>query len=80
MRNGEWLLVDGVNLCSASVLDRLNALLEPGGVLTLSERGVVNGAVPSVAPHPKFRLFLLMNPQHGEISRYVLRVIIRKRK
>ncbi|XP_069167675.1 LOW QUALITY PROTEIN: midasin-like [Procambarus clarkii] len=69
VRNGEWLLVDGVNLCSASVLDRLNALLEPGGVLTLSERGVVNGAVPSVAPHPKFRLFLLMNPQHGEISR-----------
>ncbi|KAG7171260.1 Midasin-like 4, partial [Homarus americanus] len=67
--NGEWLLVDGVNLCSASVLDRLNAVLEPGGVLTLSERGVVDGAVPSVTPHSNFRLFLAMDPQYGEISR-----------
>lgn len=72
MRDGEWLLVDGVNLCSASVLDRLNAVLEPGGVLTLSERGVVDGAVPSVTPHPHFRLFLVMDPQYGEISRYVV--------
>jgi len=41
--------------CSASVLDRLNALLEPGGCLSLSERGVIDGAVPTVTPHPEFR-------------------------
>ncbi|KAK8720293.1 hypothetical protein OTU49_013436 [Cherax quadricarinatus] len=69
VRDGEWLLVDGVNLCSASVLDRLNALLEPDGVLTMSERGAVDGAVPTIVPHPNFRLFLVMNPQYGEISR-----------
>ncbi|XP_071517971.1 midasin isoform X1 [Panulirus ornatus] len=69
VRDGEWLLVDGVNLCSASVLDRLNAMLEPDGVLTLSERGVVDGVVPTIAPHPDFRLFLVMDPQYGEISR-----------
>lgn len=46
--------------CSPSVLDRLNALLEPGGVLTMSERGVIDGTIPTIAPHPNFRyLFLL---------------------
>ena len=69
VRDGDWLLIDGVNICSASVLDRLNAMLEPGGVLAISERGVVNGSVPCVTPHPNFRLFLAMDPQYGEISR-----------
>ncbi|KAJ2339118.1 AAA ATPase midasin, partial [Coemansia sp. RSA 2673] len=34
--HGHWLLIDRANLCSASVLDRLNGLLEPNGVLSLS--------------------------------------------
>ena len=42
-------------LCSPSVLDRLNALLEPGGVLTLDERGVVGGEIPVIIPHANFR-------------------------
>ena len=37
MLKGEWLLLDNVNLCSSSVLDRLNSLLEPGGDLLLTE-------------------------------------------
>lgn len=40
---------------SASVLDRLNALLEPGGSLTINERGVIDGKTPKVTPHPNFR-------------------------
>ncbi|XP_045137299.1 midasin-like isoform X1 [Portunus trituberculatus] len=69
IRDGDWILIDGVNICSASVLDRLNGLLEPGGELSLNEQGVVGGSVPTVDPHPQFRLFLAMNPLHGEISR-----------
>ncbi|XP_061423759.1 LOW QUALITY PROTEIN: midasin [Lethenteron reissneri] len=69
LRAGDWLLMDNVNFCSPSVLDRLNALLEPGGVLTISERGVIDGTVPTIVPHPDFRLFLSMDPVHGEISR-----------
>lgn len=42
-------------LCSPSVLDRLNALLEPGGILTVSERGMIDGSTPTVTPHPNFR-------------------------
>ena len=68
------------------MLDRLNALLEPGGVLTLDEKGIVGDHVPVIQPHPDFRyiaamvlarlpscdlcrLFLTMDPYHGEISR-----------
>jgi hypothetical protein len=66
---GHWLLVDNVNFCAPSVLDRLNGLLEPGGALVLNERGVLDGQVPTIIPHPDFRLILAMDPRNGEISR-----------
>ncbi|KAK2856665.1 hypothetical protein Q5P01_005400 [Channa striata] len=69
LQAGDWLLMDNVNFCSASVLDRLNALLEPCGSLTISERGVIDGRTPQITPHPNFRLFLTMDPVHGELSR-----------
>uniref|UniRef100_A0A674E0K9 Midasin n=1 Tax=Salmo trutta TaxID=8032 RepID=A0A674E0K9_SALTR len=69
LQAGDWLLMDNVNFCSPSVLDRLNALLEPGGCLTINERGVIDGTTPSITPHPNFRLFLTMDPIHGAISR-----------
>lgn len=69
MKHGNWLLLDGANLCNPSVLDRLNSLCETDGVLTLSERGFVNGAVQVIKPHPNFRLFMTVDPQYGELSR-----------
>lgn len=48
-------MIDGANLCNASVLDRLNALLEPNGVLAVTERGVIDGNIPHVKAHPDFR-------------------------
>uniref|UniRef100_H0VTT4 Midasin n=1 Tax=Cavia porcellus TaxID=10141 RepID=H0VTT4_CAVPO len=69
LKSGDWLLLDNVNFCNPSVLDRLNALLEPGGVLTINERGMMEGSIPTITPHPNFRLFLSMDPVHGEISR-----------
>ena len=69
LRDGSWLLIDNVNLCSASVLDRLNALFEAGGKLTVSERGVLDGQIPEVTPHPDFRVFMLYDPSRGDISR-----------
>ena len=46
-------------MSSPSVLDRLNALLEPNGVLTIDERGAVDGKIPVVTPHPDFRYMIL---------------------
>lgn len=70
MQEGSWLLIENVNLCSPAVLDRLNALLEPNGVLTIGERGVnENGEMVEIKPHANFRLFLTMDAKNGEISR-----------
>lgn len=40
---------------SASVLDRLNSLLEPNGSLTITERGVIDGQAVTITPHKNFR-------------------------
>lgn len=69
MRLGHWLLLDGANLCNPSVLDRLNPLFEPEGFLTLSERGYEDGKLVVLKPHLDFRLFMTVDPQHGELSR-----------
>ena len=53
---GDWLLIDDANFCSPSVLDRLNALLEPHGVLSVTERGLIDGKIVEIKPHPNFRL------------------------
>lgn len=66
MLDGSWLLVDNVNLCSSAVLDRLNCLLEPNGVLTIPERG---DGYSEIKPHKDFRMFFTMDPKNGEISR-----------
>ncbi len=69
LKSGDWVLLDGANLCSPSVLDRLNALCESKGVLTLNEKGAVNGSIETIAPHPSFRLFMTVDAHFGELSR-----------
>ena len=66
---GGWIILDNANLCSPSVLDRLNSLLEPGGSLVLHESTDLNGKPRSIKPHPSFRIFLTMDPRYGELSR-----------
>ncbi len=67
--DGRWVVLDNANLCSPSVLDRLNPLLEPRGVLYLNECGTGPAGPRMIRPHPDFRLFLLLDPKHGEVSR-----------
>ena len=62
-------MLDNANLCNPSVLDRLNPLLEPQGVLYLNECGTGSQGPRIISPHPNFRLFLTMNAKHGEVSR-----------
>lgn len=69
MEQGKWLVLDNANLCSSSVLDRLNPLLEPNGFLSINEHRSADGTAKIVKPHPHFRLFLTMDPRHGELSR-----------
>ncbi|OWZ18792.1 Midasin-like protein [Phytophthora megakarya] len=69
MENGEWVLLDNVNFCSSSVLDRLNSLMETGGEMLINECGIINGTLRVIKPHKNFRMFLAMDSQYGEISR-----------
>ncbi|WWC68040.1 uncharacterized protein I206_101959 [Kwoniella pini CBS 10737] len=69
IKNGGWFLISEANLCSASVLDRLNSLCEANGVLVLSEKGSSTGSPEVLKPHKDFRLFMTYDPRHGELSR-----------
>lgn len=69
LEQGHWLLLENVNFCSASVLDRLNPVLERDGVLMINECGLSEGQVRIIKPHKNFRLFLTMDLQYGEVSR-----------
>ena len=66
---GKWLILDNANLCTPSVLDRLNSLLEPNGCLSINEHRNPDGSVRIIKPHYRFRLFMTMDPRHGELSR-----------
>ena len=72
MEKGDWLVLENANLCSPTVLDRLNPVLEDGsdgGTLLINECGLVDGKPRIVHAHPGFRIFLVMDPSFGEISR-----------
>lgn len=69
LEKGQWLVLDNANLCSSSVLDRLNSLLEPNGVLVVNEYHTQDSSAKVIKPHKDFRLFLTMDPRHGELSR-----------
>ncbi|KAL7273036.1 AAA ATPase midasin [Rhizina undulata] len=69
IEEGKWLILDNANICSPSVLDRLNSLLEVNGFLIVNEHSDKNGDPKLVRPHSNFRLFLTMDPRHGELSR-----------
>jgi len=69
MQKGEWVVIENANFCNPTVLDRLNPLVENNGELMVNERGVIDGQVKVIKPHPEFRLFLTMDSKNGEISR-----------
>ena len=60
MKNGAWSVLDEVNTCEPQILVRLNALLEKGGQLVLSEDGS-----KVVERDEGFRLFATVNPPGG---------------
>ncbi|KID90916.1 Midasin [Metarhizium guizhouense ARSEF 977] len=66
---GQWLVLDNANMCNASVLDRLNSLLEPNGFLSINEHCDSDGKPRIIRPHRDFRIFLTMDPKYGELSR-----------
>uniref|UniRef100_A0A914HG94 Midasin n=1 Tax=Globodera rostochiensis TaxID=31243 RepID=A0A914HG94_GLORO len=56
VRNGDWIILDELNLAPSSVLEALNRLLDDNRELFVSELNV------AVRAHPRFRLFATQNP------------------
>ena len=69
IEQGHWVLMQHANTCSNAVLDRLNSLLEPSGVLLVNESGSSAGGPRVVKSHSNFRLFMVMDPGDGGLSR-----------
>jgi midasin len=69
IKHGHWFCINDANLCSPSVLDRLNSLCELNGTLALSEKGSNSGQTEILRPHENFRLFLSYDSLKGELSR-----------
>ena len=67
IEEGRWVLLDNANMCMATVLDRLNPLLEPAGTLLLNEAGTANGRPRVLRPHPNFRLILALDPKSAPL-------------
>lgn len=58
MKNGDWVLLDEMNLASQSVLEGLNAVLDHRGEVYISELD------QTFYKHPEFRVFAAQNPHH----------------
>ncbi|KAL3008468.1 hypothetical protein AAZX31_07G033800 [Glycine max] len=59
LKNGDWVLLDEVNLAPPETLQRIIGVLEgEHGVLCLAERGDMD----YIHRHPNFRIFACMNP------------------
>jgi midasin len=69
LQEGKWLILDNANLCSPSVLDRLNSLLEPNGSLIINEHVAEDGTPRTIRPHANFRVFMTVDSRYGELSR-----------
>ncbi len=76
-KEGQWLILDEINLAEAQILERLNSQLEESPSISLTEHGneVIRelndeemkeykaGKLTGVVPlHPNFRIFATMNP------------------
>lgn len=58
IKNGDWILLDEINLASTETLECLSTILEPNGSVVLLEKGDYKPVTRS----PNFRIFACMNP------------------
>ncbi len=56
MRNGDWLILDELNLARSEILESLNRLLDDNKELFINELQTY------IKPHPNFRIFATQNP------------------
>ncbi|EEA08139.1 uncharacterized protein CMU_010870 [Cryptosporidium muris RN66] len=83
MKSGSYLLLDEINLCDDSVIERLNSLLENGKdrTITITEKSDSTNSLNSsmfIKANPNFRIFATMNPG-GDYGKRELSPALRNR-
>ena len=73
LRNGDWIVLDELNLAPTDVLEALNRLLDDNRELVVPETQEV------IRPHPHFMLFATQNPPGLYAGRKVLSRAFRNR-
>lgn len=73
LRNGDWIVLDELNLAPTDVLEALNRLLDDNRELVIPETHEI------VRPHPHFMLFATQNPPGLYAGRKVLSRAFRNR-
>lgn len=77
VKNGEWLLLDEINLASPDTLESISDLLSE----SLSQRSILlgeRGDVDAIVAHPEFKIFGCMNPS-TDVGKKDLPLSIRSR-
>ena len=64
MQNGDWVLLDEINLASESILNKLSTIIQ-GNHILLNERA----DVIEMKMHPEFRVFMCMNPPYSSAGK-----------
>jgi len=59
VREGQWIILDEINLAPSEVLEALNRLLDDNRELYISETNTV------IKAHPNFKIFAAMNPSES---------------
>eukprot|EP00914_Ancora_sagittata_P005254 GHVO01010787.1.p1 GENE.GHVO01010787.1~~GHVO01010787.1.p1 ORF type:complete len:490 (+),score=53.63 GHVO01010787.1:57-1472(+) len=58
IQRGTWMILQDVDSCQPSVVDRINSLIEPDGALVCIESGTPR----TIKPHPSFRIICTAKP------------------
>ena len=64
MQNGDWILLDEINLASESVLNKLATIIQ-GSHILLNERA----DIVETKLHNDFRVFMCMNPPYSSAGK-----------
>jgi midasin len=74
IQNGDWILLDEINLAPDAVLNRLATIIL-GNNIMLNERA----DIVETAKHPDFRVFMCMNPPYTSAGKKQLPYTLRSR-
>jgi midasin len=72
IQNGDWVLLDEINLASDAVLNKLATIIE-GNHILLNERA----DIVETKTHPDFRIFMCMNPPYSSAGKKQLPTSLR---